>query len=337
MSTKQAIPYIPDPGLVAAVEVALDLQMPLLVTGEPGTGKTQLAYWIAQHKLAEAAYGGQATDVLRFNTKTNSVAKDLFYRYDAIRHFRDGQNRKTQATEELNPLDYVAFEALGKAVLARGKQRFVVLVDEIDKASRDFPNDLLFEFDEMAFRVEEAGQADFAAANKQPDFWTNKPELADLGISAIVPEGGFIRWPKAEAQSAPKPVLILTSNSEKNLPDAFLRRCVFYHIGFPVDAQLARIIEAHFPNTYDEATRIKIAGYFSGIRNKGLRKLPATAELVRWVELLKSRTIDIASVEQAAAKPVADRTAEEQSLLEKVLVTYAILAKNKDDFDKIAR
>lgn len=329
-------PYLPDPGLVAAVEVALDLQMPLLVTGEPGTGKTQLAYWVAQQKLAEAHYGGQTTEVLRFNTKTNSVAKDLFYRYDAIRHFRDGQ-KAGEGQKSPNPLQYVHFEALGKAVLAQGSKRFVVLVDEIDKAPRDFPNDLLFEFDEMAFRVEEAGQADFEAANREAGFWKNKPEIADLQLTRVDLENGAIRWYRPGSARPPKPVLILTSNSEKNLPDAFLRRCVFYHIGFPEDAQLARIIEAHFPGAYDEAARLKIAAYFSGIRNKGLRKSPATAELVRWVELLKSRNIDIAEAAQIQGKSAAERNEAEKTLLEKVLVTYAVLAKNKDDIDKIGR
>lgn len=330
MSTKQTIPYIPDPGLVAAVEVALDLQMPLLVTGEPGTGKTQLAYWVAQHKLAEAAYGGQSTDVLRFNTKTNSVAKDLFYRYDAIRHFRDAQ-RQDNTGKHINPLDYIDFEALGRAILAQGERRYVVLVDEIDKASRDFPNDVLFEFEEMAFRVEEATAADFAEVNARPDFWSDKAGLDALETPKISAKQGVIRWETTN----PKPVLILTSNSEKNLPDAFMRRCVYYHIDFPGKDQLADILEAHFPEKMPVAAREHLAARFLQVRNKGLRKLPATAELVRWVEIAAKRNIDWEMVEQAEAKTSETRNEAEKDALRTLLATYAVLTKNKDDREKM--
>ena len=323
-------PYLPDPGLVAAVEVALDLQMPLLVTGEPGTGKTQLAYWVAQQKLAEQAYGGHATEVLRFNTKTTSVAKDLFYRYDAIRHFRDAQRRDNAGTH-INPLDYVTFEALGKAILAQGVQRYVVLVDEIDKASRDFPNDVLFEFEEMAFRIEEAAAGDFAEANKRPGFWSDKAGLDSQEIPKVLAEQGVIRWTAPQ----PKPVLILTSNSEKNLPDAFMRRCVYYHIDFPEKEQLANILEAHFPEKMALAAREHLAARFLQVRNKGLRKLPATAELVRWVEIAEKRKIDWATVEQAEGKTSDARSEAEKSALRTLLATYAVLTKNKDDRDKM--
>ncbi|MEO6760313.1 MAG: MoxR family ATPase, partial [Saprospiraceae bacterium] len=294
--------YLPGDGLRAAVEVARDLEMPLLVTGEPGTGKTQLAYWVAETLL-----GGQAQDVLRFNTKTTSVAKDLFYRYDAIRHFRESRK------EDVNVLDYISFEALGKAILAAGQRQYVVLVDEIDKAPRDFPNDILFEFEEMAFRVEEASARDFEGYD-----FGNKPEFRELKakIGRVVPQQGVIGLPAG----APKPLLILTSNSEKNLPDAFLRRCVFFHIGFPDKDFLAKIVAANanlspeYLNMVDAMVR-----EFEEIRRKGLRKPPATAELVRWAEILEKRGIDLDQVAKG-----------DKTMQQKLLSTYPVLAKNRE-------
>lgn len=325
MSSDKTKPYVVSPALRAAVEVAIDLQMPLLLTGEPGTGKTQLAYWIAEQLLD----AGNRHDVLRFNTKSNSVARDLFYRYDAIRHFRDAQRPGADASN-VNPLDYVSFEALGKAILARDGRQRVVLVDEIDKATRDFPNDLLFEFEEMAFRVEEATQRDFDRAN-EGKFWEEKTELTNLNLEKVELDGGFVRLHAKQ----PRPILILTSNSEKNLPDAFLRRCVYHHIDFPDKETLRDIIEAHFPEKYDADTRLELAGRFEKIRDKGLRKLPATAELVRWVEVLGKRSIHLPDIAAIEGKQPADRSKAEQEQLDRFLVTYAVLAKNKDDIDKM--
>ncbi len=138
--------YIIDPDLEAVVDLALDLEMPLLVTGEPGTGKTKLATHIAE-KLN--------VPLLEFITKTTSKAKDLLYKYNALLHFRESQQDKA-AEKKINAMEYVEFEALGKAIKEAGQQRYVVLVDEIDKAPRDFPNDVLFEFEQRAFKVEEA-------------------------------------------------------------------------------------------------------------------------------------------------------------------------------------
>ncbi len=307
----KGISYLPDPGLEAAVEVAIELGMPLLVTGEPGTGKTQLAYWVAK-----TLFNGKTEDVLRFNTKTTSVAKDLLYRYDAIRHFRDAQR------SDVNVLNYITFAALGKAILAAGpRRRFIVLIDEIDKAPRDFPNDVLFEFEDMAFRVEEAESHDFAAVGE--GFWQNKPELEELGVTVqnVVLEQGFIRLPK----DAPRPLLILTSNSEKNLPDAFLRRCVFYHIPFPDDAMLKDIVSSNVPLSpeYEQMLGRMIA-LFSEARRKGMRKPPATAELVRWVEILEKRGIDLDKV-----------AAGDEAMKRELLKTYPVLAKNREDLEKL--
>src|SRR5262245_52754184 len=194
--------YLPDPGLVDAVNVALLLGQPLLLTGEPGTGKTQLAYSLAWELGFEPP--------LSFETKSTSVARDLFYTYDAVSHFRAAQTREGSA----DVLSYITWNAFGAAILRSrpieevrqwlppdfahtGPQRSIVLIDEIDKAPRDFPNDLLNEVENLFFRV---------------------PELNNARI---------------EANEDRRPVLVLTSNSEKNLPEAFLRRCVYYNIPFP--------------------------------------------------------------------------------------------------------
>lgn len=302
---KDTFPYIPDPGLKAAAEVALELGIPLLVTGEPGTGKTQLAYWVA-HQLG-------LDEPLRFNTKTTSQAKDLFYRYDAIRHFRDSQQGA------VNSLNYIQFEALGKAILASGKKRFVVLVDEIDKASRDFSNDLLFEFEKLAFNIAEATTEELH--DKKFD-WSKKPELRGIGIGK--PEfddnDNF-----THAKNAPKPVLILTSNSEKNLPDAFLRRCAFYHIPFPEKEDLMRIIRIHhiLDKKFTEAIAAKAVDYFGQMREQGLRKKPATAELLAWLHVLKNRGLD------------PEKVANDEKLGDRIRETFALLAKNKEDLERL--
>src|SRR5262249_41495666 len=185
--------YIADKGLSDAVNVALILGQPLLVTGEPGTGKTQLA--------ASIACELELPPPLLFVAKTTSTAKDLFYRYDALTHFHDSHFRQGQLAME----SYIAYEALGLAILlslpvadgdpllpphlrGKGPTRSVVLIDEIDKAPRDLPNDVLNEIETLSFTVRETGRS-------------------------------------VTASSGYRPVVVITSNSEKNLPDAFLRRC----------------------------------------------------------------------------------------------------------------
>ncbi len=294
---KKPFPYLPDPGLKAAADVALELGIPLLVTGEPGTGKTQLAYWLA-HQLD--------TEVLRFNTKTSSLSKDLFYRYDAIRHFRDSHQR------EVNPLHYIQFEALGRAILASGKKRFVVLVDEVDKATRDFSNDLLFEFEKLAFNIAEAKESDLDNFDWQKEYGIERPKFDNSGNIS-------------HDEKAPKPVLILTSNSEKNLPDAFLRRCAFYHIPFPSPEQLLNIVQIHgFLNEkFSKEMAAKAIGFFSQMREHGLRKKPATAEMLAWLHILKNRNLDPANAAN-------DKTIEQH-----IRQTFALLAKNKEDLQRL--
>jgi MoxR-like ATPase len=251
--------YLPDRGLVDAVNVALILRQPLLVTGEPGTGKSQLA--------ASVAYQIGLDPPLMFETKSTAVARDLFYTFDNIGRFRASQTPGATADAHL----FLTFNALGKAIVLAnepsavlnvlplgfnhpGRRRSVVLIDEIDKAPRDFPNDILNEIERLYFRIPELGEEEIAAA---PEF---------------------------------RPVVIITSNSEKALPDAFLRRCIFYSIPFPDDLRLEQIILSRLAGGVQpgaEMLRDAIA-FFGRLRRQDLplRKRPGTAELLNWVAAL---------------------------------------------------
>lgn len=285
--------YIAGDGLVDAVNVTLALGQPLLVTGEPGTGKTQLA--------GSIAFQLGLPPPLVFHAKTTSSARELFYRYDSLRHFHDAQFSK----EALPIESYISYEALGLAVLLslnasdanpylpqymkdRGPMRSVVLIDEVDKAPRDFPNDILDEVEQLAFSVKETGH--------------------------------YFR-----ADSRHRPIIVLTSNSEKNLPDAFLRRCVYYHIPFPERDRLKKIVErrlklkaAFTPKALEYALE-----HFEQIRQLSLKKKPATAEFLSWLRVLEKVNFAPESLEPGQ--------------LEALAFTYAVLAKNNEDRDMIIR
>jgi MoxR-like ATPase len=263
-TASEAAAYKADERLVDAVNVALILSQPLLVTGEPGTGKTQLAYSLGR----ELGY-----EVLKFETKSTSLARDLFYTYDTLGRFHDAQLQRARDSKE-----YLTYNALGIAILQTqerpqveevlptkfehyGPRRSIVLIDEIDKAPRDFPNDLLNEIESMYFKIPELG-------------------IVSGGITA-----------KKEM----RPVIIITSNSEKSLPDAFLRRCIFYDIPFPDDERLTEIVLSHMtvliqkkPAWLEDAIE-----FFSTLREpgRGLDKAPATAELLNWITYLRSARI----------------------------------------------
>jgi len=240
--------YLADPQLVSAVNTALIVEQPLLVTGDPGTGKTTLAWSVA----SELGLG----PVLEFHTRSDHQARDVLYEIDHMLRFYHAQIRDERATR---PEVYLKWNALGEAIQAPARR--VVLIDEIDKAPRDFPNDLLDEIDRMEFHVPELG----------------------------------LRYKAAE-----RPVVIITSNSERQLPDPFLRRCVFHRIEFPEKSRLQQILVQRLGHLKLPERLIESAiRRFEEIRAvPGLEKKPATAELIAWTKVLSANGIDASQLER---------------------------------------
>jgi len=225
--------YVASEDLALAVNAAVTLQRPLLVKGEPGTGKTELARQVA------ASLG---LPLVEWHVKSTTKAQQGLYEYDAVSRLRDSQLGDERVHEVRN---YIRKGKLWQAFEAEG--RVVLLIDEIDKADIEFPNDLLQELDRMEFHVYETGET---------------------------------------VHAKHRPVVIITSNNEKELPDAFLRRCFFHYIRFPDAETLAAIIRVHFPDIKNQLLSAALTQFYEIRDVPGLKKKPSTSEVLDWLRLL---------------------------------------------------
>ncbi len=233
--------YLTDPGLESAVRCALALERPLLVKGEPGTGKTLLATAIAD----AIGSGGATQNLIHWPVKSTTKAQDGLYVYDTVARlydarFGDGDPKDIRRYIKLGPLGRAFAESTAD-------RRRILLIDEVDKADLEFPNDLLHEIDRMRFVVAETGDEVVARA---------------------------------------RPIVIITSNNEKELPDAFLRRCVFHFIEFPDRARMRDIVRVHHPAVDDALVDQAITAFYGVREAPRLRKRPSTSELIDWLAVL---------------------------------------------------
>ena len=225
--------YIATDDLTIAVNAAVALERPLLIKGEPGTGKTELAKQIA---------AGLGLKMIEWNVKSTTKAQQGLYEYDAVSRLRDSQLGEQKVHEVSN---YIRKGKLWQAFEAN--EKVVLLIDEIDKADIEFPNDLLQELDKMEFYVYETGQT--IAAKRRP-------------------------------------IVIITSNNEKELPDAFLRRCFFHYIRFPDIETLKQIVAVHYPGIKESLLTTALTQFFELREQPGLKKKPSTSEVLDWLKLL---------------------------------------------------
>jgi len=226
--------YLTSDSLEAAVNCALVLERPLLVKGEPGTGKTL---------LAEAISSGLGMKLIPWHVKSTTRAQDGLYVYDTVQRLYDSRFGDGDVNDIRR---YIKRGPLGQAI--ESDERVVLLIDEVDKADLEFPNDLLHELDRMRFHVDETGD-DIVAKHR--------------------------------------PVVIITSNNEKELPDAFLRRCVFHFIDFPEPDLMRRIVAVHHPDTNSQLIEQAMKVFFEIRGMRRLRKRPSTSELIDWIAVLK--------------------------------------------------
>jgi len=231
--------YVATPDLKVAVNAAVALERPLLVKGEPGTGKTVLAYEIARALNAP---------LMTWHVKSTTKAHQGLYEYDAVARLRDSQLGDPRVADVSN---YIRRGKLWEAFTHA--ERPVLLIDEIDKADIEFPNDLLQELDHMEFYVYETGET----------------------VSAAV-----------------RPIVIITSNNEKDLPDAFLRRCFFHYIRFPDEETMRAIVDVHFPGVKQRLVAEALKVFYQVRSVPGLKKKPSTSELLDWLKLLLVEDVD---------------------------------------------
>ena len=241
--------YVATQDLKMAVNAAITLERPLLIKGEPGTGKTVLA-----HEIAKSL----DTPLLEWNIKSTTKAQQGLYEYDAVARLRDSQLGENRVHDISN---YIKRGKLWEAFTA--DKRPILLIDEIDKADIEFPNDLLHELDKMAFHVYETNET---------------------------------------IKAKQRPIIIITSNNEKDLPDAFLRRCFFHYIQFRDDSTMSEIVEVHFPGIKPKLLTAAMKRFYEVRAMPGLKKKPSTSELLDWLKLLLIEDIDPETLKESDPK-----------------------------------
>ena len=273
MSFQGSDKYLATKDLQLAVNAAITLQKPLLIKGEPGTGKTVLA-----QELADSL----GVPLLQWHIKSTTKAQQGLYEYDAVSRLRDSQLGDDKVHDVAN---YIVKGKLWQAF--ENEQRPVLLIDEIDKADIEFPNDLLLELDRMEFHVYETQQT-------------------------------------IKAQQ--RPIVIITSNNEKELPDAFLRRCFFHYISFPSEEEMRQIVQLHYPDLKKSLLNRALESFFNLRDIPGLKKKPSTSELLDWLKLLVAEDIPEEVLHEANSKKA-------------IPPLYGALLKNEQDihlFEKLA-
>jgi len=237
--------YVASPALQEVVNVSLAIGRPLLLKGEPGTGKTLLAQSIAE---------GLKRPLMRWNIKSTTKAQEGLYVYDTVQRLNDSRFGDGNVADIQR---YIKLGKLGEAFVAEAP--VVLLIDEIDKADLEFPNDLLAEIDEMRF---------------------------------------FIPETKEEISAKHRPMVVITSNSEKELPDPFLRRCVFHFIEFPDEEMMAQIVKVHFPDIDSKLMKLAMEKFYRIRGQQNLKKPPSTSELIDWLQALIAMGVDPKALER---------------------------------------
>ncbi|BDA85565.1 ATPase AAA [Aureimonas sp. SA4125] len=241
--------YVAGKDLMVAVNAAIALERPLLVKGEPGTGKTELAFQVS------AALGLR---LIQWNVKSTTRAAQGLYEYDAVSRLRDSQLGDPRVNDIAN---YIRRGKLWEAFAA--DEKVVLLIDEIDKADIEFPNDLLQELDKMEFYVYETDET---------------------------------------VRARHRPIVIITSNNEKELPDAFLRRCFFHYIRFPEPETLAAIVEVHHPGIKQDLLRAALTQFYEIREQPGVKKKPSTSEALDWIRLLLVEDVEAKDLRESSSK-----------------------------------